>query len=50
MLPDCANISVELVLNAADALPHMLRTHQPAIIHTPASPNTKTNSFKYLSF
>jgi hypothetical protein len=50
MLSDCANISVVLVLNAADVLPQMLRAHQPAIIHSPASPNTKTNGFYYLRF
>jgi hypothetical protein len=50
MLPDCVNISVQLVLNAADVLPHMLTAHRPAIAHSPASPYTKTNSFNYLSF
>jgi len=50
MLSDCANISLEFVLNADDALPHMSTAHQPDIVHSPASPNTKANSFNYLSF
>ena len=50
ILPDCANISVQLVLNAADVLPYMLTAHRPAIVHSPASPNTKANSFNYLRF
>jgi hypothetical protein len=50
MLPDCVNISVQLVLNAADVLPHMLTGHWPAIVHSPASPNTKVNRLNYPSF
>jgi hypothetical protein len=50
MLSDCANISLQLVLNAADVLPQMLTAHQPDIVHSPASPNTKANSFYYLRF
>jgi hypothetical protein len=50
MLPDCTNISIELVLNAADVLPLMLTAHRPVIVHSAASPNTKANSFNYLSF
>jgi hypothetical protein len=50
MLLDCANISVVLVLNAANAMPQMLRAHQPAIIHSPASLNIKANGFYYRRF
>jgi hypothetical protein len=50
MLPDCANISPELVPNAADVLPHMPTAHQPGTVHSPPSPNIKANSFRYLSF
>jgi hypothetical protein len=50
MMPDCANISVVLVLNAAEVLPKMLPAHQPAIFHSPASHNTKANSVNYLRF
>jgi hypothetical protein len=38
------------VLNAADVLPQMLTAHQPAILHSPASPNTKANNVNYLRF
>jgi hypothetical protein len=48
MMPYCANIPLELVLNAADVLSHMLRAHWPGIIYCPASSNTKANSFNYL--
>jgi hypothetical protein len=50
MLLDCANISVVLVLNAVDVLPQMLTSHQPAIVPSPPSPNTKGNSLFYLRF
>jgi hypothetical protein len=51
MLPDCTNISVQLVLTAADVLPHMLTAHRPAaIVNSPDALNTNANSFNYLSF
>jgi hypothetical protein len=50
MLPHCTNIPLELVLNAAAVLPHMLRAHWPAIVLSHASPGTKANNFNYLNF
>jgi len=49
-LPDCTNIYVELVLNPANVLPHMLTTQRPSVVHSADSHNTKASRFNYLRF